>query len=176
MQRINTWQDAYKTGEAELDLGDGITSRIPLGRPYIIDQSAGRVVKVWDYLNQREQVIYGDTGVRDIASNFAPMTEGTARIRRVGGIVSFAIDVAKFSSTGTFTMAGAIPPGFRPDMNYQGFAVQLTGADGYRVGVSTAGNTSLYAYSSGWVRGYLTWTTADTWPTALPGTAVGGVA
>lgn len=31
MQRINTWQDAYSTGAAEIDLGDGMTSRIPLG-------------------------------------------------------------------------------------------------------------------------------------------------
>lgn len=31
MKRTNTWQDAYNTGTAELDLGDGMTSRIPLG-------------------------------------------------------------------------------------------------------------------------------------------------
>lgn len=145
-------------------------------RGYTVSQSAGRVITVWDYLNNREQLVYGDTGVRDIAASLPTMTEGTARIRRNGSAVSLAIDTAKFSNTGTFTLASVIPPGFRPDMNFNGFAVQLSGADGYRASITTAGNLAIYSYSGGWVRGYLTWTTADTWPTALPGTAVGGVA
>lgn len=112
----------------------------------------------------------GETGLRDISGTFATRTEGTISIQREGDLVTFSANVLKLSNSGTFTLPGAIPLGFRPDSVFNGFAVQLTGTDGWRVGIAVNGNFSLYAYTAeAWVRFTFIWTTADAWPTALPG-------
>lgn len=139
----------------------------------IVSNTVGRTVSVWDHENQRMQLIGGDTGRRNIVSTFATMTEGKASLRRVGQAVTLAIDAARFSNQGTFTLAGVIPEGFRPDETFNDFAVQLGGTDGWRVAISTAGNFSSYNYSGGWFRCYLTWMTNQPWPASLPGTAIG---
>lgn len=168
MKRKNTWADATATQEAELDLGDGLSTRLPLGRPLTFDQTAGRVVKAWDHLNKREQIIYGDTGRRNIAP-LAAMTEGSVTVRRYGSVVTVAMDAAKFSNAGTFTLAGVMPYGFRPDASFHGIAINLGATDGNRLSISTAGNVSIYTYAGGWVRFYATYSTLDSWPATLPG-------
>ena len=110
----------------------------------------------------------GDTGVLDITSRFLSMREGVSSIRRVGGLVTFTMDVARFTDEGTFTLAGVVPAGFRPGSVFNGFAVQLSGTDGWRVGISTGGNLSMYTYTGGWVRFSFTYATTDPWPDPLP--------
>lgn len=128
------------------------------------DTSTGRMaVAVGDAVAE-----IGDTGTLTIASRFPSMTEGVSTIRRAGNLVTFTMDVAKFSNSGTFTIAGAVPAGFRPGAVFNGFAVQLSGSDGWRVGVATSGNFSLYTYTGGWVRFSFTYSTTDPWPNPLP--------
>lgn len=110
----------------------------------------------------------GDTGVLDITSRFTSMSEGVSTIRRVGNLITFTMDVARFTEQGTFTIAGAVSSGFRPESVFNGFAVQMSGTDGWRVGISTAGNFSLYSYTGGWVRFSFTYATSDPWPDPLP--------
>ena len=105
-----------------------------------------------------------ESGLQDISTAFATRTEGTITVRRRGPVVAFTGDVLKFSNTGTFTLPGAVPAGYRPDNQFNGFAVNLTGNDGYRVSITTGGNFAIFGYQGGWVRFYFTWFTDNATP------------
>ena len=104
-----------------------------------------------------------ESGRLDISTLFPTRTEGWITVRRCGPVVAFAGDGLKFSDTGTFTLAGAVPSGFRPDGTFSDFAVQASGA-GYRVAISTGGNFTIFTYQGGWVRFYFTWFTDNATP------------
>ena len=110
-----------------------------------------------------------ESGRRDLSSLFPTRTEGKITVRRSGNTVAFVGDVLKFSNEGTFTLSGAVPSGFRPDALFVGFAVQLSGNDGYRIQITTAGNFSIYSYGGGFVRFYFTFLTNEPAPATLPG-------
>lgn len=110
-----------------------------------------------------------ESGLRDISAQFPTRTAGRITVRRRGPVVAFTGDALQFSDSGTFTLAGAVPAGFRPDATFNDFAVQLSGSDGYRVTISTGGNFTIFNYQGGWVRFYFTFFTDSTIPTALPG-------
>lgn len=110
-----------------------------------------------------------ESGLRNISTLFSTRTEGLITVRRRGPSVAFAGDVLKFSNTGTFTLNGAVPSGFRPDAAFNAFAVQLSGNDGYRIAISTAGNFTIFNYQGGWVRFYFTFFTDNTPPVTPPG-------
>lgn len=196
MKRTNTWADALGSGEAALDLGDGLTMRLPLGRPYTIDQSAGRTVKVWDYLNKREQLIYGDTGWRQIdVANTAgsirdPAQPGSLALRRVGHVVTARIaDVKLTPGNGTgFIFPNVLPSGFRSwersGTTTRGFLGDVMGAATEHT-VNVGSNDIFWSSYTGTnfarasvrpdsavqrMQGELTWITDDPWPAALPGT------
>lgn len=59
--------------------------------PITVDQTAGRTVRVWDYLNSREQMIYGETGLRDISASVGNMTSGTIEVSRESGRVFYKL-------------------------------------------------------------------------------------
>ena len=110
-----------------------------------------------------------ESGLRDISALFPTRIEGRVTVRRRGPVVAFTGDALRFSNTGTFTLAGAVPAGFRPDATLNDFAVQLSGTDGYRVVITAAGNFIIYGYGGGWVRFYFTFFTDSAIPTTLPG-------
>lgn len=145
-------------------------------RAYTVDETAGRVVRIWDYLNNREQMIWSDTGLRDISTLVPNWTSGAVYLHRVGNVVTLYSDSMITADSGTFTNAAMIPFGFRPASTATGLSMHLVpGLDQYRLSVSGAGNFSCYNYVTGkYIRMMLTWTTNNTWPTSLPGTAVGG--
>lgn len=134
---------------------------------YRVDESVGRVVKAWDHVNDREQIIYADTGLRQVALPVA----GSAFLRRLGQDVTLYFrDV--ITPTGAETIY-TLPAGFTPDYSPQyGFlgrngarALATFTAQGGVVTQSTSHTTALYAQ--------LKFTTNDPWPASLPGTAVG---
>lgn len=176
MKRKNSVTDALNTGEAELDLGEGLSTRLPLGRSYTIDQSAGRVVKVWDYLNNREQLIYGDTGDRDISALLVNAA-GRVVLSRAGNIVTLDfLGVTPTSDLVSGTTFITIPAGFRPtirrDLPLSAAASTFRSMFFFEnggIGVWAPSTTDSYRLS-------LSYRTANPWPTDLPGTAVGGVA
>lgn len=143
-------------------------------RYYTIDQTAGRVVKVWDYLNNREQMVYGDTGWRTL-----PVTGGQAgalRIRRTDATVTLAFSNVRNAASGT-VLIGEAPLGFRPfqtvpgmvqDSNSMRVAQALSYAP-YSIQVLGVGLANSY------LTGVISWPTNETWPTTLPGSADGGV-
>lgn len=176
MKRINSWANATDTKEAELDLGDGLTMRLPLGRPYSIDQSAGRVIKVWDYLNKREQIIYGDTGDRTADALLAPpVTAGFSRIRREGRTVEIYLNQAIISGLASSAVALSLPSGFRPSITQRisdtwglaAGAYAYVDSNGLRFS-NTAGGSSSIVLSA-------RFTTNDPWPVELPGSPSGAL-
>jgi hypothetical protein len=98
-----------------------------------IDQTAGRAIYTWDHLNNREQLIYGDTGWRDFATDSTygivaagdffgrPLGDGAViagnlKIRRIGSNVylagSGALQPKQDYTTSTRNLC-ILPSGFR---------------------------------------------------------------
>jgi hypothetical protein len=142
-----------------------------------MDTTAGRAAYLWESTNNRDQLIYGDTGRRDISSMCTgSFTGGKLSLRREGSYVElYAINWVA-GATGTINMlASALPVGFRPTNSrlmwgYQGGnPVSLSvGYDGTTLTVQSNSATSTVAFSVGY-------STSDVWPTSLPGIADGAI-
>lgn len=134
-----------------------------------VDNSAGRAIYVMDDSATREQMIYGDTGRRNITSLFGTaVTAGNVLIQRYGRLVTIVLDNVTVP-VGAGTVAGIIPAGFRP-----------TSAGVYAVGYSpnTAtiwGNGDINLPTGSARYGSFTYPTENAWPTSLPGTADGAI-
>lgn len=153
-----------------------------------VDQTAGRAMYHWDAVNNREQLIYGDTGFRDIAADQAwndALFNGTtvvknsanlARLRRAGNTVElhFAFDR---NISNTISMASAFPLGFRPFSplvalgSNSGMVLCRLYHAGAASGLTYNNQTAVATAASV----NLVFTTNDPWPTSLPGTAVGTI-
>lgn len=142
----------------------------------VFDETAGLAVKAWDYLNQREQLIYGETGIRDITALAPNVTSGKLYLYRDGNAVTLIFDVVQMSgATGTsydMIASGGIPTGFRPTRTFW-----FNGIDGppgsRRIGVSALGWVPVYLspVPGDVYRGTITWRTTQPWPNSLPGVA-----
>jgi hypothetical protein len=143
-----------------------------------VDQTAGRAIYTWDEVNNREQLIYGDTGWRDIsATAFAPTFTGQFLVRRIGYTVqcSIRVDIADGAASGvtlaTLTGAGYTPNNLqgeyvstRPSASATQIFYRYTGAGVLSLASAwPAGGSSLYVN--------IAYMTNDSWPTSLPGTA-----
>lgn len=141
-------------------------------RGYTVDQNVGRVVKVWDYLNNREQMIYGDTGWRKI--NLELGWSGTTYIRRIGGNARILFDGVS-TSTATGGSVLILPSGFRagaPSSVSERFLLHNT-SSAVRRGFISISAVTLANYSAGEAMyGSADFPTNDPWPTSLPGVAV----
>lgn len=141
---------------------------VPNLNRYSISEVAGRVVTVWDYLNNREQLIYGDTEERNIASLFtAGGTHGGFTLRRVGQTCTLTLYNWAPNAAGSGNLA-VIPTGFRPRVTHGVPAQGLSS----RLQVTPSGNVQAYNWTTASVVGSIVWTTSDPWPTSLPGTPV----
>lgn len=130
-------------------------------RRYTINQDAGRTITAWDYVNHREQLIYGDTGWRKVAENI--------HVRRDGNTVWLHIYGAIGTSGENKDLDAAIlPTGFRPRFHTQDTYEQ--GSTIKRLSNLTSGQVRLYAHAGGgWTTAADSWTTTDPWPATLPG-------
>lgn len=147
---------------------------------YTVTETAGRVVKVWDYVNGREQLVYGESGLRDITALAPNITAGKLYLTRSGNEVSLLFsDVVMGGATGSaydMIAAGGIPVGFRPPVTHW-----YNGIDGppglRRIGVASSGWVPVYLspVPSDFYRGKVSWSTQQAWPVSLPGTAVGTI-
>ncbi|WNN94526.1 minor tail protein [Arthrobacter phage Lewando] len=158
-----------------------------------VDQTAGRAIYTYDPVNQRDQLIYGDTGWREFAAPVVAngVSSGNFRIRRMGQQVQlFTVDVALSTAvTGYCVLLSPtqIPLGFRPHGGWR--SMQAIGSQnnavaqqwitnfgeiGWTHQVSTAG---VFSTSRPTVNlyGSITWTTDEPWPTTLPGIAQGAI-
>lgn len=164
----------------------------PVGAKYVdtaATNGAVEWIKASGAGNTGWKVVYGDTGWRSLtpAAGWVVATvAGKFRLRRVGGEIMFQarlnpsganVGVARSS---TFVVIDAIPAGFRPeDYNEWGFWAYSTSPNGFldnqatlsqlsaRGSTLVSGNTTstdIFAGTAGW-------STAEAWPTTLPGTA-----
>jgi len=133
------------------------------------DQTAGRAAYDYDALNDREQIIYGDTGRRDVTSLFgASVTAGRVILQRYGRHVTITLDNVTVP-TGAPTVVGIIPIGFRTTSA----AVYPVGYAPNTATVWSDGNINLPTGSGRY--GSFTYLTEQAWPTSLPGTADGSI-
>lgn len=149
-----------------------------------VDQTAGRAVYTWDDVNNREQLVYGDTGWRNISGLVINgWVAGTTSlfIRRVGFHVFMRIIGLKTDATNTTNdnfLDMTTVPGFQ-GAGGQNWHSVATGSNPAGIlvreqsgAMAVAGRTNTPAsglYAS------LTWSTDQAWPTVLPGVANGAI-
>lgn len=151
-----------------------------------VDQTAGRVIYQWDNLNSREQLIYGDTGIRNVYQDQAWLdalfntgavlnSSNFLRVRRVGSVVELMYAMDKAGS-GSVTAVAGFPLGFRPQSPWNGLGITsgLGMVRAYHPGSTSALIHQSQAMQLN-VSVSLTYTTTDPWPATLPGTAVGTI-
>lgn len=146
-------------------------------RGYIVKQQAGRTVSVWDYLNNREQLIYGDTGERNITTLFPAVTSGSVFISRTGQTTFLRfIDVVLGTATGTVDI-GTIPSGFFTPGTAIRYSLETNSLNRRAMTVYGSGLIRLSGVASGDIFQDAKVLKANTpWPTSLPGVAVGVIA
>jgi hypothetical protein len=138
-----------------------------------VDQTAGRAIYTWDDLNTREQLVYGDTGWREL-----PPETGTAsgwlRVRRQGYRVTLWIHGWQPTAAGGSTRIWTAPVGFQSGSNS---IVGLVGQRDNNAVMMGVGNTGLVdinnTTSASAYYAMVSWETTQSWPTTLPGTASG---
>jgi len=165
-----------------------------------VDNTVGRRAFAWDADNAREQMVYGDTGWRDIkASSKFPgdTTLSVLNLRRFNGMVylyGWIIPGATMTAAPRWNpveFLNPIPIGFRPGtpafsyLNYNA-GVFSAGSSARSLVVSNSSTSdamSLFvmgdSVSTNWP-GVNTifstsWPTVEAWPTTLPGVASGGI-
>lgn len=144
-----------------------------------VDQTAGRAMYQWDSINDREQLIYGDTGWRqvgDLLINGWSMVGGNISVRRVGNIVYWRAWNLN-GSAATNVAFCTIPNGFGLEA-YTHRAGISDGDDFSFVSINNTNGLSAKAivpilFKS--VFSMWSYPTAQTWPTSLPGIASGGI-
>lgn len=148
-----------------------------------VDQTAGRAIYTWDDVAGREQLIYGDTGWRNVTNDLVNQFGVTSSfaLRRVGNRVIYYIEGITRGAGSPSQVAYVAPAGFKP-FTSSGSARGLlhtasSPVTAYRVRADNnnpdvnidvpIGGPALY--------GTVEWITHDAWPSVLPGVAVGGV-
>lgn len=166
----------HMTTAGHTAIANALNKVMTMRESLVFDQTAGRVVKAWDYLNNREQLIYGDTGARLLANDPAATTAaGSILLRRTGHQVEIFIHDKVTVGSGNLQVA-VIPEGFRPYqwVNETMSAVYDTTINGVRI--ASSGAVTVFGVAAGdTMRGHVTWTTTEPWPTSLPGTALGSI-
>ena len=142
-----------------------------------VDKTAGIAIYTWDDVAGRDQLIHGDTGRRNIAADALNgwNVQGQLNLRRVGYTVHLLFGYLN-PSAATSDVVAVLPAGFRPPANSE-FPVRCANGLGY-VEAQNGGN--LQAPRSLGIVGpaariAISYQTAESWPTALPGTADGAI-
>lgn len=160
----------HMTTAGHAALASSITKTVTIPGGLVFSDAVGRVAYAWDTGSKRMQMVYGDTGLRQLETNAG--IGGMAFVRRSGNMVTFYMrDVVLVSSEAILTL----PAGFRPDYspNYG-----LMGRTGGRVPVMFTianGVINQNGSLSGTIYATFTFMTNDPWPTSLPGVAVGSI-
>lgn len=138
-----------------------------------VDETVGRRVQTFDNLNNRWQMIAGDTGWRDITALMTAGWTGSLRIRRTMYHVALRGSIVRNdSTTAEFLPYIAGFKGYSTDdygVAMQSSAARLVtgGSTGISITASTTGSSTH--------RIIVDFETLDAWPTALPGSALGAI-
>ncbi|UGL63251.1 minor tail protein [Arthrobacter phage Tokki] len=153
-----------------------------------VDQSSGRAFYQWDDINNRDQLIYGDTGWREVKADLKTgFTTGSLRIRRFNNLVTVKWDGLQATAQPTNAIpAYSAPSGFgvsASDPSYYGWnnLCASTSNVGNMWGAANWGGNLVFTQCLGvfstayYYNGGITYHTEQAWPTSLPGTAIGGI-
>lgn len=144
-----------------------------------IDNTAGKVITMWDETANRSQILYGDTGIRNLATILENgWTASNAKLRRFGDRVTLTVYNLSGTSSTTTTFY-TLPVGFRPGGNTY-LPVYTTAPGSTSVVIAQAADGALklptgVTLIGGAAYTEVSWTTTDTWPAALPGSAIGSI-
>jgi len=148
-----------------------------------MDTSAGRAMYAWDEVNQRDQLIYGDTGLRNVGGsirNTVTTTGGTLYLRRDGRTICLHVVGINFAATASgavnFIDVGVMPVGFRTILT--GLRAAFTSAAGESRIVEAVSDGSVVIYNPTMnvpYSGTLIYQTNDAWPATLPGSSFGSI-
>ncbi|QCG76950.1 hypothetical protein SEA_SCUTTLE_2 [Arthrobacter phage Scuttle] len=193
-QYANTVSNAHSQILFQRSLVSGVWSPWKVFRNTSIDNSAGKVLTIWDESANRSQMIYGDTGLRQMTLP-DNVTAGNWFIRRVGSSVyiytqftAINNNTGQDSHTYEVLPAGSIPAGFQPPVS-----VPIVGFG--RIGVSNQRQPiTAFLYATGRIALEkdetnaagavinntaasfyfgIHYTTTQVWPASLPGSASG---
>lgn len=144
------------------------------------DVSLGRRIFTWDEFNGREQMVYGDTGWRNVTADLINGwgnggNTGSVLIRRYNNMVSLKLI--------GITVAGATSDAFLNSINgfkhhnSQGWEPIWTGLGSGGLMREQGGTLSLTPRNviAASTFGTMSWMTDDAWPNPLPGTAMGSI-
>ncbi|ASR84120.1 minor tail protein [Arthrobacter phage Wheelbite] len=159
--------------------GSAVWSSWSMFRSTRLDQTAGRAIYAWDEQNNRDQLVYGDTGFRQLTLENGYL--GGLYIRRVGPMVNLTGTITRpvgGSLNGTFY--SQIHIGFRPqNSNWVHHPVRHSNNASwfsfYRKYTEYTFENSTGDNDAAQVRIDVTWMTTDPWPTTLPGIASGTI-
>jgi len=137
-----------------------------------IEKTAGLVIYTWDDVANRDQLVYGDTGYRNITADLA-LTAGAAYLRRTTYEVEIVMTDFALDATGVVDLP-ALASGFRPPANVNFAAFNNVGA--LRAFMGSTGALRMYGAGAVGTTHNLSvrYSTKDPWPTTLPGTATFG--
>lgn len=136
-----------------------------------VSNAVGRTVTVWDAVNNREQMIYGDTGLRNITSLLPERLNGSIWLSRFGSTVSVTFTDLLLVSGPALRESPLLPSGFRPRA-WSHFSTSPH-ADRTARGVlfKADGVVRLYDLTdTAQLQGTFAFYTNEPWPAALPGT------
>ncbi|AOZ65105.1 hypothetical protein KDI99_gp02 [Arthrobacter phage Greenhouse] len=178
-QYANTVSNAHSQIIFQRSLVSGVWGPWKVFRNTNIDNGAGKVVTLWDETANRSQLIFGDTGWRDVSSLLINgWTASQIYLRRYGDRVTLKMyNVDGAAAAGVPSILN-LPLGFRPPHGTSTFPVYTQSTTISTVSVSNGGTVN----APGGVTKYgaasfteVTFSTIDSWPGALPGAAVGSI-
>ena len=143
------------------------------------DESVGRRQFAWDTVNNRWQMVYADSGVRDLSavalSNGWTVNVSTFKIQRQGYLVSVQLYVDKTAASADTIYT--LPTGFRPSIPVNSASPTGTSDDYCYSYVQSSGVIGVTRVSMTANIGYLyfSFPTTDAWPATLPGSASGSI-
>lgn len=139
------------------------------------DETVGRRLFVWDTNNSRWQMVYGDTGWRDISSLLVNGWTGYVWLRRINNYGYFQFSALN-PAAATATRCIDFPNGFGPPVLATHHALYCSahtaGAETSGTGVNILNTPTPSAAN---VYGHISYPIDGAWPTSLPGTALGAV-
>lgn len=184
-----TAQLMSSSGALDASAANLIAAAVDAAVPTRLDTTVGLRVFVWDEGNSREQLIYGDTGMRNVAgvSDICPTSNGTAgnltgisaSLRRLGYMVTFTVGmtIQNAITAGSSINFGAIPTGFRPVTASDSYTPVIGQTDGAFKGRWSVNHTNgewggrIGNGAAGAVVCAFHYSTYDAWPASLPGSA-----
>jgi hypothetical protein len=152
-----------------------------------VDQTAGRAIYMRDDLNSRDQLIFGNTGLRDVTTLIDTSTYTfpggvpsgyAAYLRRNGNMVHFSLRSTVILANSSGTPMITLPVGYRADATVTAVALLEAGPTPTPTAIQANPTGTVRAWHSGntgVMTANLFWTTNEPWPTTLPGSAVGTI-